>query len=206
MRMHGKTIIRVLIAAAIIFFILSGLWQIIRDFREPSEGVPSFLRLHLLANSDLPADQDIKLKIRDLLVAELSSEYANATSLAEAVQHLNTNLPVLENKINQYLKSAGFAYSVRGQITKEVFPPATYQELHLPAGTYLSLQMVLGKGEGRNWWCVLYPPLCLQEGLPSQAVPVLAEDQNSEINSKNNYWDKLKMHCKTEIKKIIKSQ
>lgn len=124
------------------------------------------LRLHVVAHSDLPADQVLKLRVRDLIVRELQPYMQAAKSRDEAVEIVALRQKDLEARINEELRALGVAYRAQVQIKKQEFPPCTYlafngDKFTFPGGNYTALQVVLGEGEGHNWWCVLFPPLCL---------------------------------------------
>ena len=113
----------------------------------------NLLRLHVLGNSNTPQDQFIKRKIRDQVVKNLKINKKNfkKNELVIKVKHI----------INEKLQNEGVDYKAKVEIGKYLFPKRTYANLTLPGGYYNALKIELGKGEGSNWWCVLFPPLCL---------------------------------------------
>ncbi|MBQ7012138.1 MAG: stage II sporulation protein R [Clostridia bacterium] len=121
----------------------------------------SFVRLHILANSDGEEDQQIKLALRDALLCEFSARLAEADSVDEAKSNAGDLLPDIEAFCNAFLSDSGVEYGATAILDKEYYPNRVYDNVSLPAGTYTSLRVVLGSGEGQNWWCVLFPPLCL---------------------------------------------
>ncbi|MBQ9166047.1 MAG: stage II sporulation protein R [Oscillospiraceae bacterium] len=118
------------------------------------------LRLHILANSDSAEDQALKLKVRDGILEQAEDLTAGITDRAEAEQILNDHLEELCAAGAAVVKTEGYDYSVRAQITDCYFPTREYTDFSLPAGWYRALRMEIGEGAGRNWWCVVYPPLC----------------------------------------------
>ncbi len=118
------------------------------------------VRLHILANSDSEEDQQLKLKIRDRLLLKYG-EYLQEESCAEgAAQKLEVLLEEIEGSVEGWLKEYGSAYSAKVTLTKEWYETREYDDFTLPKGIYKSLKIIIGKGEGKNWWCVMYPPLC----------------------------------------------
>ena len=126
-----------------------------------SEIYENVLRLHVLANSDSEEDQALKLKVRDAVLAKSEELFADCTTREEAIEVTKENLSVLENTARETLRAEGSSDSVRVELGEEEYPTRNYESFCFPAGTYLSLRIILGEGEGQNWWCVLYPPMCL---------------------------------------------
>lgn len=118
------------------------------------------IRLHVIANSDSPADQAAKLKVRDRIVAETGALFRGAKSEPEAELLLTTHLDEIQQVADRVLQAEGVSYRSRTEVGVYEFPERTYGTLTLPAGRYRALRVVLGAGKGANWWCVLFPPLC----------------------------------------------
>ena len=119
------------------------------------------IRLHVLANSDSEEDQALKLKVRDslLVVAATLTEGCESREEAEAI--LKENAEILRQDAEATLSENGSELPVRVEIGRESYPTREYEGLRLPAGEYCSLRVMIGEAEGQNWWCVLFPPLCL---------------------------------------------
>ncbi|MBQ7761018.1 MAG: stage II sporulation protein R [Clostridia bacterium] len=116
------------------------------------------VRLHVLADSDSAQDQALKLKVRDALLEEIA-EY-DAKSKAEALLKMEENKENLTKIAEEVLEKEGCDHSVSIEIGNESYPTRYYEDFALPAGSYTSVRVVIGSGQGQNWWCVLYPPLC----------------------------------------------
>ena len=125
------------------------------------------LRLHILANSDSPADQQVKLKVRDALIKALPA----CNSAAEAEAYIKAHGKEVLALAEKTLAENGFSYGAQLLLGDCDFPKRTYGGVTYPAGEYRALRVVLGNGAGQNWWCVLFPPLCIittqEEPLPS---------------------------------------
>ena len=118
------------------------------------------IRLHVIAASDSDADQAVKLRVRDAVLAVMETVLADVSDKAEAVNAIENAKDEIVAEAQQVLAQAGFAYSVSAELGLENYPERVYEGFTLPAGEYTSLRVILGAGEGHNWWCVLYPPLC----------------------------------------------
>lgn len=161
--------------------------------RELSDKV---VRLHVLANSDSPEDQELKLKVRDRILAYAEPLLAGAADRREAEALLRERAPELERVAAGEIRANGYDYAVTVELEETAFPTREYEGFTLPAGKYLALRAVIGAGEGRNWWCVVFPPLCaaasaevpetaLAAGLsPAQVGLITEEDQGYVLKSK----------------------
>lgn len=161
MKRKQKTIDRRLLALLLLFVGVTGFavygWLGAPDAQFNIEGGP--LRLHILANSDDPSDQQLKLALRDHVIRLVEQNMGEAADKQEAIRHLEASLPQLTVACNEFLAPRA-EYSARLEITKSQFPDIDYGAFTLPAGEYDALRIVLGEGQGHNWWCVLFPPLC----------------------------------------------
>ena len=131
------------------------------------------IRLHVVANSDSEEDQNIKLRVRDAVVSSLQSDLENVADVAAAKAYLQENLPKIQNIANETLDAAGFDGEAIVTLCKETFDTRYYDTFTLPAGVYESLRIVIGEGGGHNWWCVVFPSLCIPattEGFADTAV------------------------------------
>lgn len=120
----------------------------------------SILRLHIIANSDSRQDQEVKLEIRDAILEEYS-EKLDGKNLDEAITLASENLNGIEETANRILAEKGFDYRADAKLTSMYFNTRYYDNYTTPAGQYTAVRITLGEGAGKNWWCVLYPSLCL---------------------------------------------
>ncbi len=121
----------------------------------------SVVRLHVLANSDSEEDQELKLKVRDEILAYTSPKVIDSASREEAIQILENELEEIEKIAKEVVTEQGYDYSVEVTLTLEDYPTRNYESMSFPSGEYVSLRVLIGEAEGQNWWCVLFPPLCL---------------------------------------------
>lgn len=128
------------------------------------------LRLHILANSDSEEDQALKLQVRDALLAETGELFAEAGDLAAATAAAQEALPQLEEAARQVMAQSGYPYDAHAQLVTMFFETRQYDGFTLPAGTYQAVRITLGQGGGHNWWCVMYPPLCIPAAAPDDST------------------------------------
>jgi stage II sporulation protein R len=129
------------------------------------------LRLRIIANSDSAADQKLKLEIRDQVVVEVGAWVKNAKSATQARQIVMEHIPDIERTALSVEAAHGVHDAVHTDVGKVPFPTKIYGNQVYPAGNYEALRITLGKGQGANWWCVLYPPLCFIDIAEGDAVP-----------------------------------
>lgn len=132
----------------------------------------SVIRLHILANSDSPEDQQIKLQVRDILLDSFGQmlKNAGAESPEEVCAFIRQHLDQIACCASKAAHQAGFHGSVKTEFGLLHLPEKTYGQLTLPEGDYMGLRITIGSGKGRNWWCVLYPELCVSL-LCGESVP-----------------------------------
>ena len=133
-------------------------WGIVTDSQALREGL---LRLHVVGKSDSKEDQDVKLLVRDAVLQSLQEGLEDVTDPQAAYDYVSRMLPKVEAAANRCLAAAGMRESVTVSLTEEAFPTRSYDTFALPAGVYKALRVVIGEGEGRNWWCVVFPRLCM---------------------------------------------
>ncbi len=129
--------------------------------RQDAEIYDKVIRLHVLAHSDSEEDQALKLTVRDALLTEVAALTESCEDREEAEAVLAQKTDALRQIAEEALREQGCDRPVSVVIGRETYPTRAYEGLRLPAGTYCSLQVKIGEAEGRNWWCVLFPPLCV---------------------------------------------
>lgn len=169
--------------------------------RELSDKV---VRLHILANSDSEEDQALKREVRDALLAYVEPILEGAADRREAEALLRGQLLELERIAGEEIRANGYAYAVDIRLEDTMFPTRQYEGFTLPAGKYLALRVLIGEAAGRNWWCVVFPPLCaaasaevpetaLAAGLTSSQVGLITgENEGYVLKSKLvEFWGEL---------------
>ena len=119
------------------------------------------VRLHILASSDDREDQQLKLSVRDAVLKEYGATLSLFDSAAEAKEELSKKLTEIEEFADKTVCELGYGYKTKVSLTEEWYDTRDYESFSLPAGYYTSLRIIIGEGEGQNWWCVMFPPLCL---------------------------------------------
>lgn len=171
-----------------------------KNCREIRENV---LRLHVIANSDSEDDQKLKLKVRDAVLSAGSSLFDGTTDTETAVTKAREETDYLTDTAQNVIDESGFDYDVKIEVGKSRFPTREYDNITLPAGEYTAVRVILGKGEGHNWWCVMFPPLCLpaaenkaelSDVLSDSAVAFAESGKKYEVKFKIIEWyEELKM-------------
>jgi stage II sporulation protein R len=139
----------------------------------------NLIRLHVIANSDSPDDQSLKLKVRDRILKSSEAFLLNVENPKQAETLLHDRLDLLAGAAEDELRRYRVTQPVRVQLAEFEFPEKTYSFGVLKAGKYKGLRVVIGAGKGRNWWCVLYPPLCLLE----PDAPVLKNGKQTQVKA-----------------------
>ena len=188
--------------ALLIAILISFAWGTWAD-RTQQQLSDKVLRLHVLANSDSEADQALKRKVRDSVLETASAILADCPDRETAEQRLSAALPEIEDAARARIAAEGGKQTVTAELRPTVFPTREYEDFTLPAGEYLALRVVLGEGEGHNWWCVVFPPLCAETtsslsqtamaaGLTEEEVALITESDGYQLKFKAvELWEKL---------------
>ena len=121
------------------------------------------IRLHVIANSDSDADQSLKLSVRDEILAFMGDRMGEAENKGDAKKIIEEKLNEIEIISENIIKSEGFDYKAKASIAEESFPLKNYGSFYFPAGNYTALKVKIGEAKGKNWWCVMFPPLCMTD-------------------------------------------
>lgn len=124
----------------------------------------SVVRLHVIAESNRKEDQDLKLKVRDAVIKNTKDIFTDDDSIFAAKQDIINNLDNIKKIAEDEIKKNGYNYDVNVKFGKSDFPTKTYNDITLPAGSYDALKIEIGNAKGKNWWCVMFPPLCFVDG------------------------------------------
>lgn len=143
----------------------------------------SVFRLHVIANSNSDEDQNLKYKVRDRLIQYMNSMLSSTSTKQDAINIANSHLEEFKQVALKVVQEEGFEYDVKVSVGNFEFPTKEYGDITLPAGYYDALKVEIGQAEGKNWWCVMFPPLCFVD-VTSGVVP---EKSKSEL--KNNLSD-----------------
>ncbi len=155
------------------------------------------VRLHILANSNSQIDQELKLKVRDALLETNASILSDNVTKDNAYEHFQNSQKILLETAKATLKENGFNYNVNVTLQEEYFETRNYGNLTFPAGQYTALKVVIGEGDGKNWWCVMFPPLCVPaaDGIKTNesTADYLTVSAEKIVNGGNKYIVKFKI-------------
>ena len=126
------------------------------------------IRLHILAPSDSVQDQALKLEIRDKILEKYGYMLNDSRSIEEARLLIGESIESIRSDTDAWVREMGFSYTSRVELKTEWYGTREYTDFTLPAGEYLSLKITIGEGEGQNWWCVMYPPMCLDAAVKNE--------------------------------------
>ncbi len=164
-------------------------------FEDTCEGLRGdILRLHVIANSDSAADQSLKLKVRDAVLKEGSELFSDCETIDSAKIQAASALYSIRRIARQAVYGEGYDYNVNIRLEKTYFPTRVYENITLPAGYYDALKIVIGEGKGQNWWCVMFPCLCLPGACKKEDVlkEVLNEKEidlvTSDVKYEVRFW------------------
>jgi len=167
------------------------------------------IRFHVIANSDSNEDQNLKLKVKEKIVSEISPYLREATSITEARNILFDMLPTIQEIAEEVIEEEGFYYPISVSLEECNFPLKVYSDYTFPPGTYEALRVKIGDAQGKNWWCVLFPPLCfvdetysiVDEKSEEQLKYLLTEEefdtlksQKAPVRIKFKLWEEIKAY------------
>jgi stage II sporulation protein R len=195
----AKAGVAILVAAAVIAGILLGNYSK-KVNMELSENL---IRLHVIANSDSPADQDLKAKVRDAVLAYMNKQLKGSGDIDRTRSIIQEKMDDIIRVAGEELKKNGSDYEVKASLGTYPFPTKAYGDIALPAGNYQALRIVIGKGEGANWWCVLFPPLCFVD-VTHGTIPDPVRDELKKALSDEEYSIVASAEADSEIPVKIK--
>lgn len=168
------------------------------------------IRFHVIANSDNEKDQKLKLKVKDNVIRYIQPKLKQCKSIEESRKVLLQNNKNIIQLAKDTIKSEGYEYKVKSTLSRENFPIKTYGNITLPAGNYQAYRIVIGEGKGRNWWCVMFPPLCFIDVTKGEVSYKDTEKQMKRVLSNKEYkfvdnTHKDKVVLKFKVAEIIKS-
>lgn len=146
----------------------------------------SVFRLHVIANSDSDKDQNLKYIVRDNLINYMNEKTNTFTSKEDIIEYAKNHIEDLKNIAEMTVKEQGYNYPVTVEIGNFEFPTKTYGDISFPAGNYDALRVKIGNANGRNWWCVMFPPLCFVD-VSTGIVPETSKEELKENLSDENY-------------------
>ena len=176
-----------------IFAVVAGLFVTsiisVSGFIKTSQNIRNdVLRLHVLANSDTVEDQDLKLKVRDAVLEEGKDIFGGEINVENAEEKIATEKSRLVDAAENVVKQNGFDYDVDIFVTDEYFDTRSYGDITLPAGNYTAVKVTIGESAGHNWWCVMFPPMCLPAAEDKTDIDMyLSEDEVKVVKCNPEY-------------------
>lgn len=170
---------KILMASIAVIFLL-GISGLAGECSDISDNV---LRLHILANSDSVADQSLKLQVRDEILVNSKGLFDGAKTRDDAERIILENSDYILNVAKETIKKYGYDYPVSLEVVNESFPTKSYEEVSLPAGNYRAVRVVIGEGNGHNWWCVMFPSLCVPSSSDVSLDMYFSDDETDFIKS-----------------------
>lgn len=185
---------KLFIKAACIAFVLTVIYSVIPFQAECTDISNEVFRLHILANSDSEEDQNLKLKIRDKVLVYTQNLFENAKSKEEAETLISDNLQSICNVAYKEVLDNGYDYKVNAEITNMFFTTRYYESYTMPSGMYDALRITIGSGKGHNWWCVMYPSICISSAVEKdEKAKAVFEDNQYNIIKNEDYQYKFKV-------------
>lgn len=191
-----------------IFIVVLIITTYITPFIKTSDKISNdVFRLHILANSDTDEDQNLKLKVRDEVLKSSQNLFLECNSLDEIIKISSDNIEFFKNVAEKCIRENGYNYSVNVYVDKEYFNTRKYDKITLPSGIYNALKIEIGEAQGHNWWCVMFPAICLSAVSDEEIYEILDEDEIDLISSNEKYEIRFKIveiysKIKDELKKI----
>lgn len=176
------------IATALIFSVLLSLSGFDANCHEIENEI---LRLHVIANSDEENDQVLKLKVRDEVLRMEAKLWKTAENKTQAMDIVKENIDEIEDTAQEIVRENGYNYPVNATLTNCYFPTREYENFTLPAGNYDALRITIGEAKGKNWWCVLFPEICL--GTATDFSGVLSEESENIVSNPSDFKVKFKV-------------
>lgn len=173
------------------------------------EAKDSIIRFHVIANSDSEEDQNLKLKVKNKVIEYLYDKLDKSESLEESRQIIKDNMEDVKKIASQVINNSNYSYDVKVELGRENFPDKAYGNIVLPQGNYEAFRVIIGQGEGKNWWCVMFPPLCFVDESKAQVQYEETEEKlKHQINDKDiseeNNNTKIKFKVVEVIKELLK--
>lgn len=162
------------------------------------------LRLHIIANSDTKQDQELKLAVRDEILKNSTDIFKNCNTVEDAILTADSKIDDINEIANNVLKQNGFDYDARVSVGDKYFDTREYDDFTLPAGTYKSLVVDLGDAKGKNWWCVVFPCVCVPSASDSKLSDSVSDESANTAENAPKYKIKFKsMEIYEKIKKLF---
>lgn len=192
------------IRLAILFGLIAAILLSLSNFDARCQDLrENVFRLHIIANSDSDADQELKLKVRDAVLLISQEMYKDTNTTNQAINITNSNTDLILKTAKKVIKENGYNYEVKLNIGKAYFTNREYENFTLPAGEYNALNIIIGEGKGKNWWCVMFPAMCI--GAATDFGDAVSNESEKIATNPQNYTFKFKtVEIYENLKKYFK--
>ena len=161
------------------------------SFENNCKGIrEEILRLHVIANSDSDDDQELKLRVRDAVLKSGKAVFSGSEDIISAEGKIADKTDVLLSSAKETIDNLGYDYDVKIELKRSYFPTRVYDDITLPAGYYKAVRIIIGEGKGKNWWCIMFPPLCLPAARDNkQVIGDFLTDKEMQIVTANPKYE-----------------
>ncbi len=190
------------VAILVIYLALAGIRDFNSDYSHLQNNV---VRIHILANSDSDEDQNLKLSVRDEILSYTNDWLSGCTSAAQAREILGSKIEQINEIAQQKVNASGYSYETQSGLVNMEFDDRTYGDITMPHGLYTAVRVTIGEAAGHNWWCVMYPPLCV----PAAGGVISVDDYDEYFTDgemdilKNCSRYKVKFRCVEMFNKLL---
>lgn len=181
-----KKVIVIMFLITVILGIILGVSYLRADASQSTIS-DKLIRFHVIANSDTVEDQALKLKVRDEVLDYMAPLLKESKSIDESRELIKKNDNVIKEIAKKVIKDKGYTYTVETMLSNENFPVKSYGNITLPQGNYEAYRIIIGNGSGRNWWCVMFPPLCFTDITRGEASYKETEENMKKILTEDEY-------------------
>lgn len=175
-----------IIIALIITMVLSNFTVFAKECNNIRKNV---LRLHIIANSDSEFDQSVKLKIRDQILLESGDIFGDSKDITVAKENVTNNIEKIESIANKVLSENGVSMVATATVCNMFFNTKKYEKFTMPAGKYDALRITIGEAKGKNWWCVLYPALCIPAASENTIDEAFSPEEQEVVTSQKPEYE-----------------
>lgn len=174
------------LSGILLAMVVTGILGTIKRHQMQEELAREVFRFHVLANSDSKEDQALKMKVKEEVIAYMKQELPESESVTMTKHWATTHTKEIASLAENVIRAEGYSYSVKAQVTTCDFPEKSYGDITFPAGEYDALRIKIGKANGQNWWCVLYPNLCFIDSVHA-VVPEQGKKDLEKVLEEDTY-------------------
>lgn len=175
--------------------------ELLYEEQGPVNDYEGIIRFHVIANSDSEEDQELKLLVRNFVVVKLQNALQGAEDVAETRRYIENNMEEIDGWARSCISARGYDYETETRLGIAAIPAKQYDDVYFPAGNYEALTITIGEGKGQNWWCVIFPPLCLVDCSQEPYRDIFEEDDEGRLILKSKLLEILREETEKKTKK-----